>query len=239
MAHETSTASLHPLPSRSPTRTNRRADWLLPAGLIALGAVPMIAGAVRLVELSTDPAVTPDNARFLADPVPAVVHILGATLFCTAGAFQLAPGLRRRHRAWHRAAGRALAPAGIAAALSGIWLTAAYPVLEREGAPVFAVRLAAGIAMAAFLALGLLALRRRDFAAHGRWMIRGYAIGIGAGTQVFTHIPWFLFEGIRNERTAGLLMAAGWAINLGVAEWIIRRGSRGAPKGDDGTTSAG
>lgn len=40
--------------------------------------------------------------------------------------------------------------------------------------------------MAACLVLGFTAIRRRDIAAHRAWMIRAYAIGLGAGTQAFT-----------------------------------------------------
>ena len=40
--------------------------------------------------------------------------------------------------------------------------------------------------MAACLVLGFTAIRRRDIAAHRAWMIRAYAIGLAAGTQVFT-----------------------------------------------------
>ena len=53
-------------------------------------------------------------------------------------------------------------------------------------------------------------------------MVRGYALGLGAGTQVLTHLPWFLFPAIQGEFTRALFMGAGWAINLVVAEWIIR-----------------
>jgi hypothetical protein len=54
-------------------------------------------------------------------------------------------------------------------------------------------------------------------------MMRGYAIGLGAGTQVFTHVPWFLLFGTPDELTRAILMGAGWVINLVVAEWVIRR----------------
>jgi hypothetical protein len=54
-------------------------------------------------------------------------------------------------------------------------------------------------------------------------MMRGYAIGLGAGTQVFTHLPWILFFGVPDELTRALLMAAGWVINIIVVEWIIRK----------------
>ena len=40
--------------------------------------------------------------------------------------------------------------------------------------------------MGAFLVLGFTAIRRRDIPAHRAWMIRAYALGLGAGTQAFT-----------------------------------------------------
>ena len=86
------------------------------------------------------------------------------------------------------------------------------------------MRLVVGSAMTLFIVLGLAAIRRRDIARHRAWMMRGYALGLGAGTQALTHLPWFLFPGIQGELTRALLMGAGWAINLAVAEWIIRRG---------------
>ena len=62
--------------------------------------------------------------------------------------------------------------------------------------------------------------------AHGAWMIRAYALGMGAGTQVLTHLPWFLLAGYPGEWTRAILMGAGWVINVAVAEWIIRKGIR-------------
>ncbi len=50
----------------------------------------------------------------------------------------------------------------------------------------------------------------------------GYALGLGAGTQALTHLPWFLFPGLQGELTRALLMGAGWIINLAVAEAVIR-----------------
>ena len=70
--------------------------------------------------------------------------------------------------------------------------------------------------------LGLAAALRRDFARHRAWMMRGYAIGLGAGTQVWTLVPWLLAFGVPGEFTRAMLMAAGWVINLVVAEWVIR-----------------
>ena len=60
-------------------------------------------------------------------------------------------------------------------------------------------------------------------------MMRGYAIGLGAGTQVFTLLPWAAVAGEPTGVNRAFLMAAGWMINLAVAEWFIRRDSKVAP----------
>jgi hypothetical protein len=73
------------------------------------------------------------------------------------------------------------------------------------------------------LGLAFRAVRQWDFDQHRAWMIRAYAIGIGAGTQVFTHLPW-LFLGQPDELGRAVSMGAGWVINLIIAEWIIRKG---------------
>jgi hypothetical protein len=154
-----------------------------------------------------------------------VLHIPAAVAYSILGAFQFAPAFRRRRRGWHRAAGRFLAPCGLLAALSGLWMAHFYPWPTGDGQLVYLERLVAGSAMVASLVLALLAIRRRDFASHGAWMIRGYAIGLGAGTQVLTHLPWFVLAGGRpGEGPRAVMMGAGWAINVVVAEWIIRRG---------------
>ncbi|MCO5208145.1 MAG: DUF2306 domain-containing protein [Caldilinea sp.] len=137
---------------------------------------------------------------------------------------QFAPGFRRRHARWHRRAGWALVPAGLVAALSGLWMTLFYPWPAGDGVALYWQRLGFGSAMLAALLLGVDALRRRKFAEHGAWMIRAYAIGLGAGTQVFTHLVWLMLVGQPTEASRAVLMGAGWVINLAVAEWIIRAG---------------
>lgn len=212
------------------TVTQQRREWLIPAGLLVLSLVPAIAGTVRLVELSSDAEVTAANARFFASPLPVVLHIISVTLYSLLGAFQFAPGFRRRHRSWHRLAGRVLIPSGLVAALSGLWMSHFYPWPAGDGVLLYGFRLFFGTAMVLALLLGIFAIWRRDYANHGDWMVRAYAIGLGAGTQVLTHLPWVLYFGTPNELTRALLMGAGWVINLAVAEWIIRRQPAQSPK---------
>lgn len=61
----------------------------MPALLVALSLVPVLAGTVRLVEVAGG-VVTLENARFLTVPLPGLLHLLTVTLFSLLGAFQFA-----------------------------------------------------------------------------------------------------------------------------------------------------
>lgn len=198
-------------------------QWLVPVGLALLGVVPVLAGAARVTELTGGAEVTADNARFLASPVPVLVHVVGATVYCLLGALQFAPGFRRRRPGWHRAAGRLLVVCGLAAALSGVWMTLSFARPPVDDVLLTPMRLVFGVAMAGCIVLGVTAIRRRDTAGHRAWMARGYAIGLGAGTQVLTHLPWMLLVGQPSGHPRVLLMLAGWVLNLAVTEWALRR----------------
>jgi hypothetical protein len=54
-------------------------------------------------------------------------------------------------------------------------------------------------------------------------MLRGYAIGLGAGTQVLALAAGEIIAGPPSEFSRALLMGAGWVINLAIAEWSIRK----------------
>lgn len=201
-----------------------REEWLIPTGLIALSLVPAIAGTARMAELARGAEVTAANARFIASPAPIVMHVIGALLFSLLGAFQFAPGFRRRHRKLHRATGKLGLVGGFFVALSGLWMAQFYPWPAGDGIAVYIERLIAGTWMLASLVMSIDAIRRRNFSSHGDWMTRAYAIGLGAGTQVFTHLPWFIFvDHAPGESARGVMMGAAWVINFAVAEWIIRQ----------------
>ena len=102
-------------------------------------------------------------------------------------------------------------------------MTQFYPSVGHDGLILYAIRLLVGSAMVLFICLSVAAICRGNVSRHRVWMMRGYALGLGAGTQVLTHLPWFLFPSIQGEVTRALLMGAGWAINLAVVEWIFLR----------------
>jgi hypothetical protein len=200
-----------------------KSDWLIPAGLIALAFIPVVAGTVRLVSLAGSPEVTPDNLRFVTSPTPVVLHIIAVTIYCVVGAFQFSPGIRRNHPRWHRLAGRVLVPTGLVAALSGIWMAMTYAIVPADNALLHSFRVLAGSGMAVSLVLGYIAIRRWKVEVHQAWMRRAYAIGQGAGTQALILILPTTILGVLDDMTRALLMGAAWLINLGVAEWLIWR----------------
>lgn len=181
----------------------------------------MIAGVSRLLSLSTGAFTLDGHSRFAADPWTAALHIVGATAFATLGAFQFVPSLRRG--AWHRTAGRVLGVLGLGAALAGTSMALRWPPKDFDSAALNSIRLVVALAMVTFIVLGVMAARRRQFEAHGAWMLRAYALFLGAGTQVFTAgftaLPFM--TPYMSESLAAATMAAGWLINAAVAEWIL------------------
>jgi len=212
-----------PLPrpaQRKPAEPARRI-WFASVALALLGVLPGLARL--LVELAGDPEAALSGRP--ASPIPVIVHVVSGTTYVVLGAFQFPTARRRRTRTWHRRAGRLLAPLGLAAAVSGIWLALFYPRLRHGGELLTGLRLTFGTAMAACIVLGFVAIKAADIARHRQWMIRGYAIGLGAATQLFT----LGFGGAAfgtGESATAVLNGAGWVINLAVAEWAIRRGFR-------------
>jgi len=195
----------------------------LVVALLLLSAIPLAAGVFRLVSLTGGAEMTAANARFYEAPLPVVLHILSASAYAILGAFQFAPGFRRRKPGWHRAAGRLLVLCGLSAGLAGLWMTLFYPI-PYGGMLLFAWRLLFGSAMVVSILLGFAAILRRDVNRHRAWMMRGYAIGLGAGTQALTELAGTSIFGPPGDFSKALYMGAGWAINLAVAEWAIRRG---------------
>ncbi len=199
---------------------SRPVPWV-PIGLLALCVVPVLGGVARLHEMGTG-TLSGESSRFLDAPLPVVVHIISSSVFGLLGALQFGPrGCRSTSS--HRKLGMVVVFCGWLSALTGIWMTLFYPKAGLDGPVVFWTRLLVGFAMILSIAAALLAIGRRRFTDHRAWMIRAYALGMGAGTQALTHLPWLLFPELHNEASRAVFMAAGWGINVAVGEWAIRR----------------
>jgi uncharacterized membrane protein len=201
--------------------TTRQRGWRVPAALVALSVIPVLAGTARLVELGGGPEIIPADARFTSSPLPVVVHIICAATYAVLGALQFSAGIRRRWPRWHRTSGRVLVVAGLGVALSALWLTLFFAPQEDSGSLLFVLRLVFGSGLVACLWLGFTAIRRGDVRTHRAWMTRAYAIALAAGTQVFTE---GLGGALLGHSAFALDASRGcaWVVNLAVAEWAIR-----------------
>jgi uncharacterized membrane protein len=220
-------------PTRPPALSKRRSgrsDWWVPLPLIALSLIPIVFGTLRVIEIFGGPHVMPANPRIAASPSPAAAHIIGGGVFLLIGAFQLSRRIRTRWRNWHRRAGRVLMTLGLAAALAAVWLTLFYPRQTGTGLILQTSRVLFALAMATSIVFGYRAIRRHDVAQHRAWMMRAYALGLGAGTQAFTIGFGEAIFG-KTVLTTDLSTAAGWIVNISVAEYLIRRPTRRRPPG--------
>ena len=210
--------------------THRASAWWVPFALVVLSLVPAISGSLRLTGLAGGPSLMPVDGRIDASPLPVIVHILTVIPYSLLGAFQFSSRLRQRHPGWHRMAGRVLVPLAMAVALSGLWITLAYPTKPGSGLLLFVLRLVVGTGMAVSVIRGFAAIRRGDVPRHRAWMTRAYALALGAGTQVFTGAIGPALVGT-SVLAHDLTMGAAWAINLAVAEVAISRGAARPSRG--------
>ena len=201
-------------------------EWRLPAALILLGLIPMLAGAARLHRAGTGPTSPPARALRRRSAAGGAAHR-------RRGAFT---------RSWARSSSypvcAAAAGTAVPAGAGPLWADGraspacgwpfAYDLAGPDDNDVLAgMRLVFGSAMAGRSSSVPPPCCAATSTRHRAWMVRGYAIGLGAGTQVFTHAPYLVATGEQpdgNVRPA--LVVAGWVINLAVAEWYLRRPAR-------------
>ena len=199
----------------------RRSDTFLIAGLVILSFIPTVGGVVRLGSIGNQ---TAENARFLASPIPIVIHVVASLVFCLIGAFQFSNNFRQKNPSWHKKAGRWLMVAGIASAFSGIWMTLFYTIPQPlQGNILYFVRLLVGFAMILSIVLAWQTIVGRNVSAHKAWMMRAYALGQGAGTQAVIFIPYMVIVGQPSQITRDILMTLAWVINIVFVEWLLQR----------------
>ena len=205
-------------------KTVSRREWVLLAIILIYSFVPAVGGLLRIIELGGGPAIVPENPRAIADPLPVVLHILSSFLFCIVGAVQFLPSVRRHYPAMHRVAGRLVAAAGCASALTGLWMTHffAFPH-ELQGLSLYSVRIVLSLWMVGLIAWAVIAIRSQNVLGHSAVMLRAYAIGQGASTQTVLGVGWIVASG--TEPLGPLrdgMMVFAWGLNMVIAELLIR-----------------
>lgn len=176
---------------------------------------------VQVVQIPLD-ALPEDSQRLNATPVWHFLHVLGGAIFGILGPIQFGRALMPRYGLLHRIAGRVFVAAGAAISLSSLGLLWRFP--DAYSVAISSGRLLFGIGLGVALTLAMQAIHARDFTRHRNWMIRAYAIGIGATAVSMVFFPIYLITG---EPPKGLVADAAflgaWTGCVVLAEVLVRR----------------
>lgn len=196
--------------------------YALPIFFALACLAPVVFGTIRAVGIIGQSDWAPQFTATQVDNLPLFLHVTASGLFMVLACLQILPGFRARHRRWHRRAGKLAIPAALIGALSGLWMALIHT--DISGPLLFAGRIIASGAWAGFVLTAIWQLGKRNFAAHGRWMIRAFALVLPAGTLAFILFPIVLLIGEDGHALVfEIVQVAAWIIHLGVAEYLIRR----------------
>ncbi len=198
-----------------------------PAPLVLLLAVftfiPVLTAMMETVQIPTG-TYPEDSAHLAVAPLSWFMHALAGVAFGIAGPVNFVLALRRRFGRLHRVTGRIFFGAGLVLGLSSLSLLVS--VEPQRTAIVDIARGVFGLMLVVAIAKAITAIRRRDILGHRAWVIRAYAVGMGLGTVSLVFFPIYLVTGAPPQGLGpDILFVASWSLNIGFAEWVIRRTS--------------
>lgn len=194
---------------------------VVPAALYFGTFLTILLALVQVVQIPLG-ALPEDSQRLTAVPVRHFLHVLGGATFGILGPLQFGRVLMRRYGRLHRVMGRVFMAAGAMISLSSLGLLWRFP--DTYSVAMSCGRLLFGIALGVALVLAMLAIRRRDIARHRDWMIRAYALGMGATAVTMVFFPIYAITG---EPPTGLVadiaFLGAWTACVVLAEIVVRR----------------
>lgn len=195
--------------------------FLIPAVLYLLSGLTIAFATVQLFQilLGTLPA---DSARFSTAPISHFAHALAGVLFGVIGPLQFGRVLANKFGSLHRILGRVFILAGGFLVLSSLSLLWQFPT--GDSVPNSVARLVFGLALGFTLYQAVRAIRTRDVTGHRDWMIRSYALGIGATLVAIVFLPIYLFTGVPPTGiVSDIAFVGSWCFCVLVAELIVRK----------------
>ena len=170
------------------------------------------------------------EARYVANPWLAYLHIVPGVLYLLGAPFQLWRRFRERHFAFHRRLGRVILTLGL---VSGVFALAFGVPFSFGGAWQALAAAVFGSWFLVALLLAFRAIRGGNVRMHRRWMIRAFAVGLAVGTIRL----WVgLFEGTGMLDAVESFAPAFWlgfSMHVAAAElWLWWRPNEdGLPRG--------
>lgn len=193
----------------------------VPAALLLGTLLTIVLALVQVVQIPLG-ALPEDSRRLSAAPVWHFMHVLGGATFGVLGPFQFGRVLMRKYGLLHRFMGRMFVAAGAMISLSSLGLLWHFP--DTYSVAMNSGRLLFGVALGVALAIAMLAIYKRDFTRHRNWMIRAYAIGIGATAVSMVFFPIYAITGEPpTGLAADIAFLGSWAACIVLAEVLVRR----------------
>lgn len=194
---------------------------VVPAALLLGTLLTIVLALVQAVQIPLG-ALPADSLRLTAVSIRHFLHVAGGAAFAILGPIQFGRVLAGRYGRLHRVLGRVFVTAGAMIALSAMGLLWRFPGAYSPA--MSGGRLLFGIALGVALVLAVRAIRRRDVRRHRDWMIRAYAIGVGATAVSMVFFPIYVVTG---QAPTGLAADAAflgaWVACIALAEVVVRR----------------
>lgn len=207
---------------RTAKRTRRLSSPLLvPLALLLATLLPILLAVVQVVQIPLD-ALPEDSQRLRATPIMHFTHVLGGATFAILGPIQFGRALLPRFGRLHRVLGRVFVATGAMISVSSLGLLWHFP--DTYSVAISGGRLVLGIGLGAALFMAMHAISTRDLVRHRNWMIRAYAIGIGATAVTMVFFPIYLITGAPPQGlVADSAFLGAWTTCVLFAESVVRR----------------
>ena len=193
----------------------------MPAALLFGTVLTILLALVQVVQIPLG-ALPEDSRRLSVVPVWHFMHVLGGATFGILGPIQFSRVLMRKYGFLHRVMGRVFVAAGAMLSLSSLSLLWHFP--DTYSWALSSGRLLFGIALGVALAIAMQAIRARDFTRHRNWIIRAYAIGMGATAVTMVFFPIYAITGEPPTGfAADIAFLGSWTACVVLAEVLVRR----------------
>jgi uncharacterized membrane protein len=194
---------------------------VVPAALFFGTLLTIILALVQVVQIPLG-ALPEDSQRLTATPIWHFMHVLGGATFGILGPLQFSRVLMHKYGLLHRVMGRVFVAAGAMISLSSLGLLWHFP--GTYSVAMSSGRLLFGIALGVALAIAMQAIYKQDFTRHRNWMIRAYAIGMGATAVSMVFFPIYVITGQPPTGLASDIAFLGsWTACVVFAEVLVRR----------------
>ncbi len=208
--------------ARRGKRTGRISKPLVvPLALFLATLLPILLAVVQVVQIPLN-ALPEDSQRLGATPVLHFLHVLGGATFAILGPIQFGRALLPQFGRLHRVLGRVFVATGAMISVSSLGLLWHFP--DTYSVAISGGRLVFGVGLGVALFMAMQGIYKRDIARHRNWMIRAYAIGIGATAVTMVFFPIYLITGEPPKGlVADIAFLGAWTGCVVFAEVMVRR----------------